>query len=216
MPIYPDVPDVPGVPPLLRNPLIPSIVPIPPLIADGLDVLSSSLSNGQWGIFLDGENVVAADNVVSFGYSQKWSLSTYTVEQGGFETYDKVNNPFSIRLRFSCGGSESRRQSFIESIDAIAGTTDLYDVVTPEKTWQNLNIEGYDIIERRSDQGVGLIVIDVQALEIRQTGTSAFISTTTTPLTATKTPGGASTVNGGTVQPAALDPSQLAALGGFG
>jgi len=41
----------------------------------------------QWGIFLDGEPVVVADNVVAFGFKKSARISKYPQEQGAFASY---------------------------------------------------------------------------------------------------------------------------------
>lgn len=208
MALFPNVPDVPGVPPLLRNPNV-AIAAISLLVRDALAFFLGS-GPTQWGIFKNGFPVVLADSVISFDYKQDWSLSDYPVEQGKFETYNKVNSPFHTRVRFSSGGDESTRSNFIESIAAIAGTTDLFDVVTPEKVYQGVNVAHYDY-RRTAASGLGLIVVDVWLLEVRDTATATFTNTNQGLTTATfndrfafqntQQPSGANALNTGVVQP---------------
>lgn len=188
---YPNVPNVPGVPPLPRNPLA-AASSLALLVADTFGFFISS-GAPQWGIFQDSVAVVAADSVVSFDFKQDWSIADYPVEQGAFETYDKVETPFGVRIRFATGGSDDRRQAFLDSIAAIAGDFELYDVVTPEVVYTSVNISHYDY-HRRANQGNGLITVDVWLTEIRETAVTAFSNT--------KRPSGAEGQNGGTVQTA--------------
>jgi len=127
----------------------------------------------QWGVFQNGIPVVIADTITEFGYQQDWSISDYPVERGGFESYDKVNSPFRVRIRFVSGGDEQNRQTLLDSIAAIGDTTDVYDVVTPTAFYSSLNVEHYDY-RRTSRNGLGLLIVDVHFLEIREDQSNGF------------------------------------------
>lgn len=199
MPTFPNVPNVPGVPPLLRNPNLVSAAAAL-LVNQAIRFLVAPFS-AQWGIYQNGLPVIVADSVVSVGYKQDWSISDYPVEEGAFETYDKVETPFTSRVRFASGGSTAARQALLNSIDAIAGNLELYDVVTPEIVYQSVNVMRYDY-HRDAKSGVGLLLVDVTLLEVRVTATAAFANT--------KSPNAAGTTNGGTVNPQASTPDQQA------
>lgn len=178
---------VPGLPPLLSGFTITSPTL---LLQDAFDALTGQ-DAPQWGIFQDGVAVIEADNVLSFEYKQEWSVSDYPVETGGFQSYDKVSRPFDAKLRFSCGGSEDARIEFLQSISDVASTTDLYDVVTPEQTYESANITHYDY-RRTSTNGVGLLIIDIWLVEIREATSAEFSNT--------QAASGSGTQNDGTVQ----------------
>lgn len=200
---FPSVPFVPGVPSLPRDPSIVG-TGISLLMSDPIGLVIRTLFP-QWGIFRNGRGVVLADNVVSLDYKQDWSVSDYPIEQGAFESYNKVAQPFVARVRFSAGGSIISRQLLIDSVAAIAGTLDLYDVVTPEATYRNVNVTHYDY-RRNADRGVGLVVVDVWLTEIRMAAAPLFSST--------KLPSGADITNVGTVQGTTPSQSQSAAAAG--
>lgn len=166
----PDVPFVPGVPALSSY----GANPIELLLEDAVSVLLQILGV-QWGIFLNGIPVLSYDNQVSFGYSQDWDISTYPVEDGSFTTYDKVQEPSEIRVRFSAGADVINRQTMLQSVDAVMSTTALYDVVTPEAIFLNYNFmhRDYD----REAARVGLIVIDLYLKEVIETATASFQNT---------------------------------------
>lgn len=157
----------------------------------------------QWGIFAQsGKTVVTADAVKGFEYKQDWSLADYPIEDGGFETYDKVQTPFSVRVQFISGGSFSNRQALINSVKAIAADLNLYDVVTPEATYMSCNVMHYDY-KRTATNGAGLIEVDVWLQEIR-VRTPATLSTTQ--------PSGTDAVSGGQVQTTDTTPAQSQAV----
>jgi hypothetical protein len=120
-----------------------------------------------WGIYQNGAPVVIADTVTELDYRQEWSVADYPVERGGFESYDKVNTPFRIRIRFASGGSVANREALLASIAAIGDTLDLFDVVTPEAVYTSVNVERYDY-RRSATNGLGLMIVDIDVLEIRE------------------------------------------------
>ena len=185
-----DVPNVAGVPALTSY----STAPIPVLAFDDVgDYPNTSL----WGIYDSGsgEPVITADTIAEFDYKQEWVLSDYPIEQGAFETYDKVQTPFEVKIQFVAGGSEANREAMLSSIAAVAGDLNLYDAVTPEATYQSCNISHYSYA-RRAEKGVGLLVVEVWLLQVR---TSADAAPAT--LSDTQSPSAQSPVSGGFVQP---------------
>lgn len=204
MAVFPNVPIAPGIPAVPRDPFAAADI-IDLLTSDAVS-LFAGLFGPQWGLFLDGAPVVVADNVVSFEYKQEWIVANYPLEQGAFESYDKVQTPFTVGLTFSAGGSETDRQALLDSIDAIAGTTDLYDAVTPEAVYSSVNVTRRNF-RRTATNGVGLIMVDVMCVQIR-------IATSDT-LDSTQSPSAAAAVNDGTVQPVPIDPGAPGPLGGL-
>lgn len=194
--VFPVVPNVPGVPPLIRAPGA-FLEPVALLFADAITGLFGV--GPLWGIFQDGQAVVTPETIVSFGYRQNWTIADFPIEQGGFESYDKVASPFEIRVRMASSGTAEARQRLLDEIAAIAGTLELFDVVTADASYPSVNIARYDY-RQTSREGVGMIVIDVVLMEIRDTAVAAFSNT--------KSPSGAGQVNGGTVQATTPTPAQ--------
>jgi hypothetical protein len=195
-----NVPNVPGVPPLLTGTVPQALFG---LLTSNLVAIPTNFSLPQWGIFQNGIPVVLADNVVSFDYRQASTISTYPLQKGAFESYDKVATPFEAIVRFSAGGSEENRRSFLDSIDAIAGTLTLYDVATPEVVYTSVNVASYDY-RRTSTDGAGLIQVDVRLTEIRVTATTTFSNT--------KSPAAANPISSGNVATGAATSAQGAQM----
>lgn len=165
MPFVPNVPGVPALSSYLTG--VPGL-----LLADAVAVALSFLAPNTWGVFLDGINVLSYDAQVSFDYSQEWKISTYPVELGGFQSYDKVQTPSIIRCRFVAGASVLNRQAMLDSIDLQMSTTLIYDIVTPEKVYLDYNFtrREYD----KAAANAGLVVIDLYFTEVLQTATAQF------------------------------------------
>lgn len=177
-----------------------------PLVADLLGALSGA-APPLWGIFLDGFPVVLADNVVSLEFKQDFRVANYPVEKGAFSSYNKVQMPFEVRIRFSTGGSASDREAFIDSIAAVISDTNLYDVVTPEVTYFGVNLTHQDY--RRVASSVGLLSIDVWCQEIRSASlsTSASADRNATQPNETTPTAGTGTAGSGTVSRLIVQPS---------
>lgn len=209
-------------------PGLPALLPAAEALFSAISSLASdaitatSNQTVQWGIFLNGEPVVIADNVVSVEFVQDYKISNYPIEQGSFASYNKVQQPFEVKVAFSTGGSSSDKQEFINSIAAVIGDTNLYTLATPDVTYSNLNFVHQDY--RRNSGRVGLLVIDVRCEEVRPASLATSTSTPTTTsggtTTATTTdisivpgnqinqpqnPAASPVVNGGNLQ--AQDPS---------
>ena len=193
-----NVPNVAGVPSV--NFAANVSVSIPFLTADAANIFRGVALAQPWGIYSGGTPVVLADNVVSFDYRQQWAISDYPVERGAFESYDKVQIPYDARFRFTAGGSESNREALLTSIAAIAGTTQVFNIVTPETIYSSATITHYDY-SRSAVNGLGLMIVDVWTQEIRQNTAIGFSNVSV--------PQSFSPINGGTAQTVPATTSQL-------
>ena len=169
------------------------------LVSDAINLLG--LGTPQWGLFRDGFPVVVADNVVAFDFREDYRISKAPLEGGAFTSYNKVQIPFGIVLRFSAGGSLANRQALLESIDAIIGSLDLFDAVTPERTYASVNPTHRDY-HRSAESGQGLLVVDLHCELVNQSIESEFGNT--------QSPTAAGQNDNGQVQPQSPDitPSQ--------
>lgn len=191
-----NVPDTPGVPPLMQ-PRAPQ-TPQATLVGDTTSVPNLALL--PWGIFTTaGVAIVVPDSIVDFAYQKEFRVPTYPIEQGGFISYNKVELPFDSRVTMAKGGANSDRESFLNLMDTLVASTDLYTITTPEKSYMNANIVAFDY-ERRADKGAKLLLVGLHLEEIRSTTAPAFSST--------KSPAGAVSVNQGPLQSQAPTPGQ--------
>lgn len=197
--LYPNVPKLPGVPQLIRSAQFPAAPPPVFGAALALGRLWQALfSQPEWAIYkqapvmpavdddgvetitvvADRQPVVKPDSFLEFAYRNEYSISDYPVQDGGFASYDKVANPFETSLRMAKGGSKQERKAFLDSIDAILGTLDLYDILTPEKTYIGVNVLRYEIARRGNRAAYFFTEVDLYFREIR-TVTATYGSTST-------------------------------------
>lgn len=156
-----------------------------------LDVLEADLTN-QWGMYTQAGVLAApADTVVGFENVLDARISDYPVENGGFASYNKVITPYEIRFIMTKGGTVDERQAFLKAVQDAWTATTLYNFVTPECVYLDMNVVGVRQ-QRAADRGNGLMALDVTLRKVRQTATLAF--------TATKEATGEDVVNKGSVQ----------------
>jgi hypothetical protein len=109
VPDFPNVPALPGVPALLRDGtgLLGSLPVLE--VADALGVLGIS-ATPQWGIFdSNNKQIVDATSCISVDFRGDYAISTYPVEKGGLQSYNKVIQPFDVRVTLTCAQSQANR-----------------------------------------------------------------------------------------------------------
>lgn len=172
------VPDVPGVPPVNFAPGSNALLPV--LLTADTPGLYQGFANPAWGIFLNGAPIVTAQQVTSMEFIQEYTESDFPLEQGAFETYDKVQVPFNVRFRFASGGAEADRTALLSSIQGIVGDLNFYDAVSPTAVYTSCNIIHQDY-RRTATNGAGLITIDVWLREVRVAASGSTTSASSAP-----------------------------------
>lgn len=102
------------------------------------------------------------------------------------------------------------REAFLRQLDNMLASTDLYDVITPDKVYQNVNLVGCNHA-KKNDEGATLIIAELMFREIRETGRAQYSKPTTSvgaPI-ASSSPSAASAVNVGTVSGTDLQPDDF-------
>jgi len=191
-----------GIPPLLGKVAKAGNV-VTLLVADAKRILSLFNSKPQWGLYAKGKAVIVADSVVSMEAKNDWRIADYPMEEGAFQSYNKVREPREVKIRLNKGGNDAARTKFLQTVNSISKSLDVYDVYMPEGKIPNVTIKHYDY-KRTATEGVGLITVDLWMVEVITTVASAFSNT--------KDPSGSAQINVGTVQAAGGTPGQIAAL----
>lgn len=161
--------------------------------------------------------VLTSASVHSIELQESYAISTAPQEDGAFTSYNKVKLPTTGAVRLICDGfqtgassalvealGQSRaiwdvsarpktiKETFLNTLADMASNTKLYQLVTPEKIWDRVNIVGYHI-SRSVEQPHTMLFVDVRFVEVR----SAKVAT----LKATKKPDGAAKVDNGIITP---------------
>lgn len=158
--------------------------------------------------------VIVPDTVPRFEYRGEARVSDYPVEQGAFASYNKVQVPFDVRMTMVCSGSNfaqkgaqalrnavglsigqnlMQRPDFLDTLDYMRLTTDLFVIVTPDKTYPNVNLEHFDY-RRETTNGATMLIVEAWFREVRVSGAAKYTNDTAAP-------SGADPVGLGTVHP---------------
>jgi hypothetical protein len=170
------------------------------LTADAISVLSA-FSGPEWGVFLNGVQVVGQNvnniiNIVSglgsgnfldLDYRAHFSISNYPVEQGAFQSYNKVQSPYDVAVTITAGGTVANRAALLSQVQAIIGTTEQYTVLMPEGSLVSLNPISYSY-HRRHDSGLGLLMVTIVFQQVRPAGDPQFSTTANTSNTGAAAP----------------------------
>ncbi|HFC6382045.1 TPA: phage baseplate protein [Neisseria lactamica] len=177
---------IPNVPNLPRNTGV-------ALIKFGGAALANAVFGNYWGIFgQNGIPLLLSDNVTSVKHQNTSKVSNAPVERGSFASYNKVGEPFMVTVQMSKGsGGVFERGAFLGLLDTLAGSTDLFLVITPEAVYPNMAITGYDYAREASD-GARLLKVNIHLAEVRQAEVK---------YTKTKPEGAQAQADGGRVQP---------------
>lgn len=173
---FPNVPNLPGVPQLARLPgSSPLVISIASTVIGSLFGNVLGLNNG-WGIYDASGNVVfEADSILDFEHHPQWSISNFPVQGSGstptaFASYNKVKLPYECRVRMCKAGSLADRQALLTALDSAANSIALYTITTPEKNYQNADIQHYDLVRTtegiRSKDAYFLTEIDIYFTEV--------------------------------------------------
>jgi len=210
---FPNVPDLPGVPPLARDPALPvdkggSDITDQLLSDQPTDVLAPNVDFGpQWGILNDqGIFALVPDSIVAVEVKSDRDIATYPIEQGAFTSYNKVAKPMEIRVTMTCGGKLNMdRGIFLDVLELLRDSLELYSVVTVDKTYPSMNMTHFNY-RRESSKGVSLLTVEAAFKEVRVTASASY--------TKTAQPQGQAQVNQGQTNAVAATPSQVQQAGG--
>lgn len=197
-PKFPDVPKLPGVPQLVRatTAIQTAVLPLVNLGAGIAQLALSITQKPKWGIYdyrppapatedievsADGElpevvvtprreplPVIEATSIFRIGHMQEFTLPTNPIQAGSFATFNKIATPYEIELRMTKSGPLSERAKFLDDLERVGRSLDLYRIVTPERTYQPVNIASYSLNREGAEGAYFLTEVDIRVVEIRQ------------------------------------------------
>lgn len=187
---YPNVPQLPGVPALSRSNNAQFVAAALTIVGE---ILPLGLFGTKWGIVAqDGSTSLTPDSFVDFEYRNERKVPTYPIEDGSFQSYNKVALPFDCRVTVTCSGNgKMSKQAFLEAIQGLLNSLTLVDIVTPNATYESCNLVHVDY-RREARQGATLIMAQLWFQEIR---------IAQQPVVPTAAPSGAKTKSFGQLSP---------------
>lgn len=185
LPPFPNVPNLPGVPQIARSLIFAALAPPALGFAAEPGVLwQATQAAPVWGVFDANNNeVINADSVQDFGWRQEYRVSNYQIQRGAFASYNKVALPFESSVVLSKGGSLSERTAFLQQIDTVAASLATYKILTPEKTYLNVNVTRPEL-SRRGPANACFFDVELFFVQIAEVEQQYSTSTPNTPSTA--------------------------------
>jgi len=168
---FPNVPALPGVPNIPRNPFLAAET----IITIGSNAFARAQVNFLMAVarppvyaLIDesGAPVLLPDTFQAFANDDTSQLSNYPVEQGSFNTYNKVDNPFIPRVVMSKGGSDAERAAFFEQVLQLRRSTALLTLITPEAIFRNINLVAFNY-SKTNRTGANMLHIEMIFNEVR-------------------------------------------------
>jgi hypothetical protein len=173
--LYPLVPNSAGVPALLRSSaqILDTITLGKFGFGDMLDDLIGA-EPVKWGVFHGGTIKIAEyDSVFAIGHQSESHISDYPLELGAFASYNKIQIPFDVTVTLNCGGSETQRATFLSDLEDARSSLNLYSVMTPERTYENVNFTSLNI-QRSVREGAHMIIAQLIGREVREKASAAY------------------------------------------
>lgn len=200
--LYPDVPAFRGVPQLVRSPTAAQIRAL--AIANAAvagRLWRSAATQPKWGIFKasNGDQAIVPDNIAAFENRNEARVADFPVQAGAFASYNKVQVPFELVVRLTKSSDLDGRARFLAAIDTAYKSLDLYNVLTPERTYLDVNITRYEVTRRGGGGAFYLTDVDLFFREIRQV--AAQYSTSAAATRNAQQPSAVPSVSQGIVQP---------------
>jgi hypothetical protein len=218
LPPFPNVPNLPGVPQIARSLLFQALAPPALGFAAEPGILwQATQAAPVWGVFDANNNeVINADSVQDFGWRQEYRVSNYQIQRGAFASFNKVALPFESSVVLSKGGSLSARTTFLQQIDTVAASLALYKILTPEKTYLNVNVTRPEL-SRRGAENACFFDVELFFVQIAEVEQQYSTSTPGAPSTANSSvPSAVPPINSGQNNPqtpsTAVQSAALAAI----
>ena len=147
--------------PPIRLPFLKS-APLPPELP-----VSAAYAN-IWDVLTDGGmSVFDVDSTISMESSHANKVANFPIENGGFGSYDKVNEPKTIKLKMTVGSANGRSEKFLNALETELVATNLRTIVSPEISYSNMTLDKYSY-QRTAEKTVDQVSVELSFIEIVQ------------------------------------------------
>ena len=122
---------------------------------------------GEWGIYSNGGGIaINPDTFLGVECKNSFRISNFPQEQGAFASYNKVANPYDVKVTVAVSGYDESKASVLASVFDMIEGTDLFTVVTPDEIYDNASLQNYQY-HRDSKHGVTLLIVELWFVEVR-------------------------------------------------
>lgn len=168
-------------------------------------IINSTLSPG-YGVYLkSGVRAINPSSFLGIEYGADAAVVSAPIEGGSYSSFNKVKRPAIIRLLFTLEGwtgfsgsipnltnfSLTSRSDMLGTLDKMVASADVYDIETPDTTYENYDLVRYNY--RTSSTDVTLLTVEAIFQAILQEAEVTLSSTTANkkPTDNSKSKGGA-------------------------
>lgn len=151
-----------------------------------------------------GNPIIRPDSTVEIDINADSVINSHPIELGGFQAFNRVQEPISVRLLLACQGKNMPRATFLSTLKSLREGTQIVTISTPDTTYPNMTLKSFGY-KQASDRGAVTIWADTQWMEER----SANVTVSAPP---TSQPQGAATQSLGSLQPATPSAQQQASI----
>ena len=121
-----------------------------------------------------GKKVIQPDGPGEFEMKGDSSVSTYPVEEGGFQSYNKVLAPEDLNLSLLCGGQgPMSREAFLSACAKLKSDPVVIKLVTPDRVFPYVTCTGMSY-KKSARSGVTLLSVSLTFKEVRVVATASF------------------------------------------
>lgn len=157
----------------------------------------NSILSPTYGIYLkSGVKALSPTSFLGIEYGADASVVSSPIEKGSYSSFNKVKRPPIIRVLFTLEGwtgysgsipnltnfTLTSRSDMLAALDAMVADAQVYDIETPDTTYEDYDIVRYNY--RTSDRDVTLLTVEaifqavLEEAEVTLTSTTANSNTT--------------------------------------
>ena len=116
-------------------------------------------------VSIKGTYALKPDSFVKFEYKEIHKIPNYPVEQGSFQSYNKVTLPYEIKLIVT-KSNIFEISAFINQILVLLNSTKLLSIVTPDKVYNSASLVNFDY-RKDARNGAVLLIAELTFQEVR-------------------------------------------------
>lgn len=122
----------------------------------------------------NGNKLIQPDGPGEFEMKADANISNYPVEDGGFQSYNKVVNPEELTITLLCGGQgPMSRERFLARCRELKNGTDIVTLVTPDQVYRSVVCTGMGY-SKRAVNGATLLTVTLPFKEVRDGASSTY------------------------------------------
>lgn len=113
------------------------------------------------------EGAITFDSILDMDASHGGEALTKPVEEGGFMTYNKVQQSTGLEITLARQGTAQDQQETLDQLEDLKTKPILISLSTPSALYENMTLEEYSY-SRSANAGATLLVVQLKLVEVRE------------------------------------------------